>query len=142
MAKDRKPVEHLSLERWLGIAEKLFGKDPNQWKFKCPACGHGQSVAEVMERHPALSVDEVKKWIYFSCEGREWACKRLKPEVGCDWTLGGFFQIHHMTVTAPDGHKSPVFEFDHPDAEKLIQESCPSCEQAVCANETHPGYAR
>lgn len=133
-------VERIGVEEWTKIAVELFGTNPHDWRFRCTSCGHEQSIREVMERHPNLNPDDVKAWIYFSCEGREWACKREKPEVGCDWTLGGLFQIHKIEVATPDGKTVPAFEFAHPDGMKKIVEACVSCKNAVCANPEHPGY--
>lgn len=108
-------VANIAVENWLQIAKDLFGDNPDGWRFKCTSCGHVQSIGEVIKRHPELDGADIKAWIYFSCEGRQWACKREKPEVGCDWTLGGLFQIHKIAVVAPDGKAIPAFEFDHPE---------------------------
>lgn len=135
----RTPIEKISIDQWLAVGEQLFGTNPENWKFKCTACGHSQSIAEVKERHPTLGSDEIKRWIHVSCEGRQWACRGRKPEAGCDWTLGGLFRIHKLEVDTGEGLK-PAFEFDHPDAKRLIQESCLACAQGVCPNSSHPGY--
>ena len=33
---------------WQKAAEKLYGSDVKQWRFKCPICGHTASVQEIM----------------------------------------------------------------------------------------------
>lgn len=33
---------------WQKSAEKLYGSDVKQWRFKCPICGHTASVQEIM----------------------------------------------------------------------------------------------
>ena len=32
---------------WQKAAEKLYGSDVKQWRFKCPICGHTASVQEI-----------------------------------------------------------------------------------------------
>ena len=135
-------VERIEVQEWLKIAAELFGSDPLDWKFKCASCGHEQSMREVKERHPTLEIDDIKRWIHFSCEGRQWVCKRQKPVVGCDWTLGGLFQIHNIEVITPDGEAQPAFEFAHPDGMAKIVAACKLCKDAVCPNSEHPGYVQ
>jgi hypothetical protein len=135
-------VEKIQLKAWLQIAEDLFGTDPDEWRFKCTSCGHAQSTKEVLARHPSLNREDVKSWIYFSCEGRQWACYGKKPQLGCDWTLGGLFQIHKVEVVTPEGKEIQAFEFAHSEGMTKIIAACTSCEQAVCPNPEHPGYVQ
>lgn len=135
-------VEKISLKAWLQIAEDLFGTKPDDWRFKCPSCGHVQSTGEVLQRHPTLDRNSIKEWIYFNCEGRQWACKGKKPQLGCDWTLGGLFQIHKVEVVTPDGKSIQAFEFAHEEGMARIVAACTGCEQAVCPDPEHPGYVR
>ncbi|CUW41659.1 protein of unknown function [Magnetospirillum sp. XM-1] len=74
----------------------------NHYAFKCPSCGHVQSMASMV----ALSkvpTDKVDGYVYFSCEGRFNAAR------GCDWTLGGLLKIHALEVETGDGIV-PAFE--------------------------------
>lgn len=96
-----KERRRMSQAEWLQEGARLFGKDPMQWKFKCVVCGHvqtGQDFAGIDRIDPMNTV-------YFSCLGR-W-----KKDVGCDWTLGGLFQIHVLEVVTEDGKAMPCFEF-------------------------------
>jgi hypothetical protein len=89
-----------TLDQWKAEGTRLFGSDHRNWKFKCPQCGNVQSYRDFEGL-----VDHPEDVFFFSCIGR-W-----KKGVGCDWTLGGLFQIHNVEVTAEDGTVVPSFEF-------------------------------
>lgn len=42
-------TKEVSQADWLAEGEKLFGTDPRKWKFKCPNCGHVQSMEDFIE---------------------------------------------------------------------------------------------
>ena len=87
---------------------------------KCPICGTVQSIASLIG---AGDVPEfAENHIGFSCEGRiskagPWpaekdeskAAKARRLVRGCDWSLGGLFQLHQMVVVMNDGSEIPVF---------------------------------
>ena len=96
--------------------------------FRCVVCGTVQSLAS-FARHTELKGEEVERYLGFSCIGRftnagpwvppprskraarqarEYERRRQTP--GCDWTLGGLFQVHRMVVVTPDGKEHPSFE--------------------------------
>lgn len=56
---------------------------------------------------------DVEKYVGFSCVGR-WTgagSPRKNPDgKPCNWTLGGLFQTHKVTVVTPDGKPHPIFE--------------------------------
>lgn len=103
-------VPTVTKEQWLKRGAELFGSDTGTWRFRCPSCGHVQSVVSVQAIDPSLSAESVAGWIYYSCQGRQLDRKHG----GCDWTLGGLFRIHKLEVLEPDGSVQPVFEFDEP----------------------------
>ena len=73
--------------------------------FKCPHCNTLQSAQDLIDAGAGKNMDEVEKYIAFSCVGR-W-----NDNKGCDWTLGGLFRIHKLEVIDPkDGSKHPRFE--------------------------------
>jgi transcription elongation factor Elf1 len=37
-------------DEWLEIGNALYGSDTNEWKFKCPRCGHIQTGKELKDR--------------------------------------------------------------------------------------------
>jgi predicted RNA-binding Zn-ribbon protein involved in translation (DUF1610 family) len=81
--------------------------------FKCPMCGTIQSAADLMSVGAGKNYDEVAGYIGFSCIGR-WTHHKPPPaqkgtQYGCNWTLGGLFQMHDLVVISPDGEKHPSF---------------------------------
>jgi hypothetical protein len=83
-----------------------------QWRFRCVSCGNEQSHESVKARNASASGTE--RWIYFSCEGR------ITPGIGCDWTLGGLFQIHTLEVE-DDKRATPCFRFAHDLGDEELQ---------------------
>jgi hypothetical protein len=81
-------------DEWLAEGEKLFGKNYENWKFKCPKCGNVASGKEFKD------AGENPNAMYCECIGRHVKGK------GCDWAAYGLFDICTVHV---DGH--PVFEF-------------------------------
>lgn len=90
-------------EDWFAKGEELFGKDIRNWKFVCPMCKTVQTPQELLDL--GISDEEARGLTAFSCIGR------FTKDKGCDWTLGGLFQIHEMEVILSDGMSHPVFEF-------------------------------
>ena len=41
---------------WQKSAEKLYGSDAKQWRFKCPICGHTASVQEIMSAEQKIPI--------------------------------------------------------------------------------------
>ena len=87
-------------QEFMEQGQKLYGKDMKKWKFKCANCGGHQTAQDFIS-----AGKDPNGYVYFSCLGRYVAGR------GCDWTLGGLFQIHKKEVVGDDGQKSPVFEF-------------------------------
>jgi len=52
--------------------------------------------------------EEIEKYLAFSCVGR------FDPDKGCDWTMGGLFQLHELEVVTEDGKHNPRFEVASP----------------------------
>lgn len=79
------------------------GVPQEHYAFKCVRCGNVQSAASLL-KYMADDAERAINAAYFSCEGR------FANGVGCDWTLGGLFQVHTLEVMAEEGHVVPVFE--------------------------------
>lgn len=90
--------------QWLKEGNDLFGPNFMNWKFKCVHCGTSQSARDFIAA--GLLKEEIESYLGFSCIGR------FDNSKGCDWTLGGLFQIHTLEVIFPDSDAGiPIFEF-------------------------------
>lgn len=93
-------MKKMTKDEFITEAVSRFGEDSEKWRFVCPGCKTEQTLADLEK----AGCDNPKGSIAFSCIGR------FDKERGCNWTLGGFFQIHTMVVT--DGEEEhPMFEF-------------------------------
>ena len=82
--------------------------------FKCPICGTVQSANDLIAAGAGGNFDEVEKYLGYSCVGRFTGAghhaKDTPPGKGCNWTLGGLFQLHRLEVITEDGERHPRFE--------------------------------
>ena len=87
----------------------------------CPICGTVQSMATLVRA--GAPKDKVESYFGFSCEGRfsgigpvpassdkSRSANERRQLRGCDWTLGGLFTLHKLTIVYPDGKERPSFE--------------------------------
>lgn len=72
----------ITKKEWQKSAEKLYGSDAKQWRFKCPICGHTASVQEIMS---AGAKDP--NCAYMECIGR------YQKDIGCNFAAYGFLGI-------------------------------------------------
>lgn len=101
-------MKKYSEKEWLAEGKRLFGENRADWRFECPSCSTTQSARDFMEK--AIDKEKMKETIGngvvgFSCIGR------FVKDMGCDWTLGGFLQIHEAEVLTEEGRTVPVMEF-------------------------------
>ncbi len=87
-------MKQLTEKEFMDQGEKLYGQDLKKWKFKCVKCGGVQTPQEFIDIG-----EDPNHYVYFSCIGR------FIENRGCDWTLGGLFQIHKKEVLSEDGKK-------------------------------------
>lgn len=87
--------------------------------FICPMCGTIQSPRLLMKAKGTDKFEDINKVIGFSCVGRLTGKTSPSEEQGkghgCNWTLGGLFSTHTLTVVTPDGVEHPSFELATPD---------------------------
>ncbi len=87
--------------------------------FKCPLCGTVQSAQDFIDAGVGIDFARVERFVAFSCIGRFTGAgpfhHKNPPQRGCDWTLGGLFQLHKLEVLMPDGAVQRSFEIAHPD---------------------------
>ncbi|MEB2478227.1 VVA0879 family protein [Citrobacter freundii] len=96
---------------------KAQGVDKLDYAFICPACNTVQSARWLIAVGAGEDFDSVQGQLGFSCVGRHTGAGGDKREEGkgCNWTCGGLFQIHKLTVITPDGKKHPHFEVATPE---------------------------
>ena len=107
-------------------ALKAQGVDREDYAFKCPMCGTIQSGRMLINAGAGSDFDAINGVVGFSCVGR--FTGKTSPSVekdknhGCNWTLGGLFQIHTLEVITPDGAPHPHFEpVDAAEAQELAR---------------------
>lgn len=92
-------------EEWLKKGKELFGEKRKDWQYVCPHCGTVQSATLFLEN--GISETQTMQGVVgFSCIGRF-----TDKKIGCDWTCGGFLQIHESEVITKDNEIVPVFSF-------------------------------
>jgi hypothetical protein len=103
---------------------KQQGVDKLDYAFICPICNTVQSARWLIAAGAGKDFDEVEGYLGFSCVGRFTGAGGEKREEGkgCNWTLGGLFQLHKLTVITPDGEKHPRFEVATSDQAKALRE--------------------
>lgn len=97
---------------------KAQGVERDDFAFVCPSCGTVQSARLLINEGAGKDFEEVEGYVGFSCVGR--FLKRCGK--GCDWTLGGLFQIHTLTVVTDDGKEHPRFEIATPEQAKALRD--------------------
>jgi len=95
-------------------ALKAQGVPIEHCAMRCPACGTLQSARDLIAAGAGRNMEEVEKYLGFSCVGR-WTHHKPPPkekgtQAGCNWTLGGLLPLHDMVVVTPDGKHHPRFE--------------------------------
>jgi hypothetical protein len=102
-------MQKISLEDWKNEAVRRFGKDPLDWKFICPICGHiqcGKDFQKVNreDKSPNLPVKDPKNVAYQECIGR------YGGPGGCDYAAFGLIHANIEVIT-PCGTIVHVFPF-------------------------------
>lgn len=85
---------------------------------KCVQCGTVQSRQDFIDAGVHRTMQEAQKHWGFSCIGR------FVSNTGCDWTLGGLFQIHQLEIDFGDGsNPMPIFEPSTPEEAQAHSEN-------------------
>lgn len=93
--------------------------------FRCVVCGTVQSMASLAKA--GVAEDKLENYAGYSCIGRftnagPWQ-KKDKPGKGCDWTLGGLFQLHNVEVINEEGKPQPIFDIATPEEAQALERS-------------------
>lgn len=97
--------------------------------FVCPMCGTVQSCQSLINAGAGKTVEEVEKYVGFSCVGR-WTQAGPPPNKpkdnntkGCNWTLGGLFRMHTLEVALEDGTTRQMsFEVATPEQAQALRD--------------------
>lgn len=93
---------------------------------KCPICGTVQNMQSLIAAGAGETEDAVERFIGFSCVGRWTNAGEHKrgtpPGKGCNWTLGGLFQLHKLAVQVEGEDKPrPYFEVATPAEARALE---------------------
>ncbi|MBR1800661.1 MAG: hypothetical protein IJ767_04100 [Bacteroidaceae bacterium] len=91
----------VTLAEWLSEGERLYGKEKLDWRFRCPACGHVQTMRQFKEAglDPELA--------YLNCASRH----KLGGKPDCKWTIGGLLRVGGRYVIDAKYRPHLIFEF-------------------------------
>lgn len=93
---------------------KAQGVSRDDYAFKCPMCSTIQSSRDFIKANVGTDFDSIQKHLGFNCIGR--FTGKTSPSVekgknhGCNWSLGGLFDLSKLEVLTPDGVHHPYFE--------------------------------
>lgn len=91
----------VTLAEWRAEGERLYGKEQLDWRFRCPACGHVQTMRQFKEAglNPQLA--------YLNCASRH----NLGGKADCKWTIGGLLRVGGRYVIDAKFRPRLIFEF-------------------------------
>lgn len=114
----RKHAEFMKLFEAQGVSSY------RHYAVVCPICGTVQSMASLVKS--GAEKDVAPAFFGFSCEGRfngAGPARKSKDQGkrGCDWTLGGLFQLHTAEIEQEDGTIEPVFDVATPEQAQALE---------------------
>lgn len=101
-----KPHKVVMLKDWQAEGERLFGKDPKDWRFVCPACGGVQTGRQFEES------GQEPDFAYRNCISRYVGTGK------CKYTTGGLLNLAKVCVIDALYRPVWVFDFDRKEEQK------------------------
>lgn len=102
-------MKTMKLSEFRETCKKHWPTSAADIEFICPNCKTVQTANDLIEAGAGKDFDEVNKYMGFSCVGR------FTDDKGCDWSLGGLFQIHDFELVDDEsGQTRPCFELNLP----------------------------
>lgn len=90
------------------------GVPREHYAFRCPMCKTVQSGSDLIAAGGGENFDAVQQYLGFSCVGRLTGAgtpsENKGKGIGCNWSLGGLFQMHDFEVVDDEGKHHPHFE--------------------------------
>lgn len=109
----------LTQSEWREEGMAMFGTDVRTWCFKCPVCGHVQSVGDFLLLEDTVGKD-LHNAAYQECIGRYTGGRDAFRGAGdgpCNYAAYGLFQLGPVTVVRDDGGETHIFDFAPPEAQ-------------------------
>ena len=118
-----KPIETITIDEFHARLKAQGVRSEQDLAFICPICETVQSARDLIVADAGQTFEEVEKYLAFTCVGRFTDAGPHRngdtPGKGCDWTLGGLFQIHKLQVETPDGKQHPRFQLATPEQARV-----------------------
>ena len=93
----------ITLKNFMEKCRTLYGKSTLNVIWICPVCKTEQSGKDFINKLN-MKPEEVVDYMGFSCIGR-WS-----KDMGCDYTLGGLFQLSKLKIIDDEGQSHLRFE--------------------------------
>jgi len=85
----------LSKEEWLEKGRELYGKDMEDWKFKCPNCGRIQSASSIREQ--MKKGEKSQRWGMLK-KGDDFDPATSCFSPSCNWVSHGLFSTGILVI--------------------------------------------
>jgi hypothetical protein len=96
---------------WLAEGERRFGKNPSDWKFVCPSCGHIQAIGDFRQyKERGATPATAAQLCIGRFTGAEGAFDPAKHKP-CNYTVNGLLCLAKTVVVMDDGVEQAVFDF-------------------------------
>lgn len=131
--------ETISLDEFRARLKAQGVGDRTHLAFKCPVCATVQSLQSFF--CAGTDAETAEKFIGFSCVGRVTGAPSPRKEPDgqpCNWTLGGFLQLHALEVIDEDGNAHPHFVVASADEAQALSIANAALASA-CADDACPG---
>lgn len=118
-------MRKITIEQFSAELKEQGVKSIEHCAFRCPMCKTIQSSRSLIHAGAGGTFEQVQPYLGFSCVGRFTNAGPHKPGAepgrGCNWTLGGLFTIHELTVITVDGKEHMRFELATPEEAQKLQ---------------------
>jgi len=104
-------VKDILVSDWENRARSFYGADQMAWKFRCPACGHVQTVEDFRRYKDRGATPD---GAYKNCIGRfmdDSEGTLMNKKSPCDYAIYGLLQLGGYNVILPDGKTVRTFPF-------------------------------
>lgn len=115
-------METIKLDEFRRRLKAQGTSDRKHAAFKCPMCKTVQSITSFTRA--GTDEETAERYVGFSCVGRVMGAEspREQPDGRpCNWTLGGFLQLHELEVIDNEGKSHPYFEVATPEEAQALE---------------------